>query len=36
MFVGSNLTVKLPYDIEEKYGSKEFESWNLHQPDNSE
>ena len=32
----SYLSIELPYYIEEEYGSHEFESWYLHEPDNSE
>ncbi len=28
-FVGSDFSVKLPYDIEEEDGTEEFETWNL-------
>jgi len=32
VFMGSNLSVEFPYDIEEEYSTHEFESWNLHEP----
>jgi hypothetical protein len=35
MLMGSDFTVELPYYVEKEYGSQEFESWNLHEPDNS-
>ena len=36
VFMRSYLSIELPYYIEEEYGSHEFESWYLHEPDNSE
>ena len=36
MLVGSDLSVELPYYIEEEYSSEELESRYLHEPDDSE
>lgn len=32
VFVSTDFTIKLPYDIEEEDSTEEFESWNLHEP----
>ena len=34
--MSSDLTIELPYDIEKENSSEEFESWYLHEPDDSE
>lgn len=33
MFMSTNLAIELPYNIEKKHRTEEFESWNLHEPD---
>lgn len=33
MFMSTNLTIELPYDVEKEDSAEEFESWNLHEPD---
>jgi hypothetical protein len=36
MFMGPDLSIKFPYYIEKEHGTKELESWYLHEPDDSE
>lgn len=32
VLVSSDLTIELPYYVEEEYSSEELESWDLHEP----